>query len=184
MVQKVERASSTKMGVVFEPVTLETMNTYIEVGTQSYKEHYLHLWENQIPTYLTTSFTKKVVQKELSNPNCRNYLVKSQYKNAGIIKITVDQAWGEWNSGEALYLHRIYLLKNTTGKNIGTTTLNFVENLAMKQKKKIIWLEAMKKGNAKEFYHKNGFEVIGDAEITLPGVLQEEKEMWVMGKRL
>ena len=50
--------------------------------------------------------------------------------------------------------------------------------------KKVIWLETMKKGKALHFYHNNGFEITGDTEIYLEGVLPEEKEMWVMVKYL
>jgi GNAT superfamily N-acetyltransferase len=172
------------METVCEPVTLSTADTYIAVGTQSYTEHYLHLWENQIPTYLKSSFTKKVVAQELNDPNCLNYLVKHNNKNAGILKISLDQKWGQWTAEEALYLHRIYLLKNVTGKNVGKSVLDFIQNLAKGRRKKIIWLEAMKKGRAKTFYQKNGYEIIGESAVELPGVLQAEKEMWVMGKRI
>jgi len=71
------------METVCEPVTLSTADTYIKIGTQSYTEHYLHLWENQIPTYVKSSFTKKVVQQELNDPNCLNYLVKHNKKKCG-----------------------------------------------------------------------------------------------------
>jgi ribosomal protein S18 acetylase RimI-like enzyme len=172
------------MDTVFESLTFTNMDAYIEVGTQSYREHYLHLWENQIPTYLKVSFTEQVVRQELNDSNCLNFLVKHQNKNAGILKISLDQGWGKWAAKEALYLHRIYLLKDTTGKNIGKKVLDFIRNEAQKRGKKIIWLEAMKKGRAKNFYQKNGYEIIGESAVELSGVLKEEKEMWVMGKHI
>ena len=173
------------MEVLFKPLTLESVATYMNVGTQSYKEHYLHLWKNQDPTsYLETSFTKEVVLNELQDANCHNYLLEFRGSYAGILKIVLDEGWGEWTAKEALYLHRIYLLRNCTGKSIGKAVLDFTLQLAKDHKKEIIWLEAMKKGNAKSFYQKHGYTIIGESNVELSGVLEEEKEMWVMAKRL
>ncbi len=171
------------METVFDLLTPETVPAYIEVGTRSYKAHYVHLWEDQDPTpYLETSFIPKVVIKELNDPNCHNYLVKFQGANVGILKLTINQGWGNWEAEDTLYLHRIYLLEKATGRHIGKAVLDHTENLALHLKKKMIWLETMKKGKAKNFYQKHGYEIIGASHITLPRVLHEEKEMWVMGK--
>lgn len=175
----------TSTGIIFEALTIDTVPTYIEVGSQSYREHYLHLWTNHDPTpYLNTSFTSKVVIRELNDLNCRNYLLKFQGAPAGILKIVINQGWGNWEAKDALYLHRIYLLKDATGRNIGKAVLDFTHHLAHRLQKKIIWLETMKKGQAKNFYQKHGYEMIGESNVELPGVLEEEKAMWVMGKRI
>ena len=172
-------------GIIFESLTLENVPTYIEVGRQSYEEHYLHLWKNQDPTpYLETSFANNVVTKELNDPYSHNYLVKFQGVHAGILKVVTNKGWGHWEAKDALYLHRIYLLKNVTGKSIGKAVLDFTQNLALHFQKTMIWLEAMKKGQAKNFYQKHGYEMIGESNVELPGVLEEEKAMWVMGKQL
>lgn len=173
------------MEIVFEPISAATIGTYIDVGTQSYCEHYLHLWEKQDPqAYLSISFTKEVVKKEINDPNCLNFLVKSQNESAGILKISKDVRWGDWSEKDALYLHRIYLLKSATGRTIGKAVLDFTEKLARDLQKKIIWLEAMKNGKAKSFYLRNGYTTIGESNILLPGVLEDEKEMWVLAKRI
>ena len=171
--------------IQFEPLTQENIQTYIVVGTQSYTEHYLHLWERNDPTpYLATSFTHDVVTQELKNANCVNFLVKHNNTNAGILKISLHHEWGKWSATDALYLHRIYLLKSATGKGVGKAVLQFTEKLARDLKKKVIWLEAMKKGQAVHFYEKNGFEVVGESHVPLKGVLNNEKEMWVLAKVL
>lgn len=135
-------------------------------------------------SYLETSFTRSVVTQELNDPNCYNYLVKFKSKNVGILKITIDQGWGNWTAKDALYLHRLYLLKKVTGKNIGKAALDHAYELANNFCKKIIWLETMKKGDAKNFYQKHGYEIIGDSQVVLPRVLTGEKEMWVMAKHV
>ena len=175
----------TGMEVSFEPLTKKTIPSYIEVGTQSYKEHYLHLWKGQDPKpYLDISFTKEVAQLELDDPNCLNYLVKCQNVNAGILKIEIDHKCADWSANDALYLHRIYLLKSATGQNIGKKVLAFTDNLARNFNKKVIWLETMKKGKAKNFYQNHGYQTIGESNVQLLGILEEEKAMWVMVKHL
>lgn len=169
----------------FEPLTKENIENYIQVGTQSYIEHYLHLWKEHDPSsYLATSFTPKVVTYELNDPNCINFLVKYDEKNAGILKISLNHEWGKWSAKEALYLHRVYLLKSTTGKGVGKAVLDFTQNLAQGLQKKVIWLEAMKKGRAVQFYQKNGYQLIGESNVELKGILDHEKEMWVLAKTL
>ena len=42
----------------------------------------------------------------------------------------------------------------------------------------------MKKGKAKNFYQKHGYKIIGESNVELSGVLEEEKAMWVMAKEL
>ncbi|MEO0570888.1 MAG: GNAT family N-acetyltransferase [Bacteroidota bacterium] len=173
----------TPTETVFAPLTKETVPAYIEVGAQSYTEHYLHLWENQDPTpYLETSFIVKVVIRELNDPHCYQYLLKFQEEYVGVLKIVTHQGWGNWAAEDTIYLHRLYLLKNATGKNIGKAVLDFTQNFGHSLQKKIIWLEAMKKGKAKNFYQKNGYAIIGESNVELSGALAEQKAMWVMAK--
>ena len=169
----------------FEKLTEKTIAKYCALGRQSYTEHYLHLWEGNDPkSYLNTSFTEEVVTQELKDPNCRNFIVKHDRSNAGILKVSIDKGCVNFTHREALYLHRIYLLNEYSGKGIGKATLNFVTDMATSFRKKIIWLEAMKKGSAHKFYMSNGFEILGDTKVALPGVIEKESEMWLLGKNL
>ena len=42
----------------------------------------------------------------------------------------------------------------------------------------------MKKGRAHKFYQNNGFEIIDETKVKLPGIIESEQEMWIMKKRL
>ncbi|BFP42293.1 hypothetical protein FGF1_31380 [Flavobacteriaceae bacterium GF1] len=174
-----------KVNVQFIPLSRKNIDTYITVGIQSYNAHYLHLWENNntIP-YISTSFTAEVVTSELANPNCDNYVIVVDHIPAGVLKITRHKACANFTGKEALYLHRLYLKKDFTGKGIGNEVLLFCTDHARKLQKKVIWLEAMKKGNALAFYQKNGFGIIGETKIALPGVKSDQKEMWVLAKSI
>ncbi len=173
------------MEISVVPLTEEKVPHYLKVGQQSYNEHYLHLWENRNPkSYLNVSFTETQVQQELQDPNSQNYLVKYGEAYAGVLKLSLSQGWGSWKDQEALYLHRIYLLKAFSRKGVGKAVLDFVTRFAKDLEKKVIWLETMKKGKALDFYRSNGFEIAGATEIYLEGVLPAEKEMWVLVKTL
>ena len=61
----------------FEPLTPQTYQDYIEVGTMAYDQHYLHLWPNRDSTpYISGSFTMKVLEKEALNKNTLLYVIK------------------------------------------------------------------------------------------------------------
>lgn len=173
------------MEIDFQPLHPDLLRDYIAVGKQSYSEHYLHLWKNQNPqSYFEVSFTVPQVQFEMRDSNSENYLIRCDQEYAGILKLSKHQGWGSWTDHEALYLHRIYLLQGFSGKGVGKVTLEFVETYAKKLAKKVIWLETMKKGKALNFYKNNGFEIAGETQIDLRGVLPEEKGMWVLIKRI
>ncbi len=173
------------MEVTFAPITELNLPQYLEVGRQSYNEHYLHLWENRDPrSYFATSFTETQVQQEVKDPNCDNFLIQYKIAYAGVLKLSKHYGWREWKDKEALYLHRIYLLREFSGKGLGKVVLEFVTTYAKRLDKKVIWLETMKKGKALNFYRANGFEIAGETVITLAGVLPAEKEMWILIKKL
>ena len=173
------------MKTTFETVTSKSINLYCRLGEQSYREHYLHLWKRREPKpYLSTSFVQQVVAAELLDENCENYIIVHEGQAAGILKLEKNKAIADFSSKQALYLHRVYLLKAFSNKGIGSATLSFVTKLATSLHKKVIWLEAMKKGRAHKFYQNNGFEIIDETKVKLPGIIESEQEMWIMKKRL
>ena len=129
------------MKTTFETVTSKSINIYCRLGEQSYREHYLHLWKRREPKpYLSTSFVQQVVAAELLDENCENYIIVHEGQAAGILKLEKNKAIADFSSKQALYLHRVYLLKAFSNKGIGSATLSFVTKLAITLHKKVIWL--------------------------------------------
>lgn len=94
--------------IVLEEIGPSTLDTYISVGIKSYREHYLHLWENEDPTpYISNSFTKAVVEQELADSNSFNYLVKVEDSIVGIVKLVRDRGVDELLPEEALKAEKI-----------------------------------------------------------------------------
>ncbi len=171
--------------VHFEPLTPQTYQEYIEVGTQAYDQHYLHLWPNEDSSpYIATSFTLSVLKKEERDTNTLLYLIKRNGTVIGILKFTLDACLGSYSEKEALYIDKIYIRKEYSGKGIGKKTLRFVQLRAKKLGKKMIWLDTMQKGPALKFYLKNDFEIYGTSQIQLPTVLEEEKDMYIVVQKL
>lgn len=171
--------------VSLEPVIQDNLNEYLAVGVKSYCEHYLHLWENEDPTpYISYGLTKEVVERELQDPNAFNYLIQQNNKNVGILKLVKNCGIDEIADTDALKAEKIYLLKEHSGKGIGKQVLQFIEDTARDLNKKIVWLDAMQKGNPIHFYQKNGFTIKRESEVVLPRVKPTEKAMWILTKNL
>lgn len=171
------------MNIQFSPVTENNLHHYLTTGIQSYKEHYLHLWKNSdISPFVNAFLTKESVTNSLKDPLQLFYIIKTDEKDVGILNVTLNAKKGIFLSPNNLLLNKIYLLKAYSNLGIGTKTLEFVYELAKKHQKNLVWLYAMKKGKPLQFYKKHGYQVIQEAFIELPNVLDKEKEMWLMAK--
>lgn len=179
------QTSFSTQKIHLEPVTPSNLEVYLEVGTQSYCEHYLHLWENEDPTpYISVGLTKNVVSRELTDPNALLYLIQQDQTTVGILKLVKDCGIDEITPVDALKAEKIYFLKVYSGKGFGKQVLQFIEGLAKGHNKKYVWLYAMQKGNPIHFYQKQGYKIKRESEVELPNAKPSEKAMWVLTKEL
>ena len=171
--------------VYLQRVTPELVNTYIETGIQSYKQHYLHLWENENPApYLSISFTLDVLKEELADENVEHYLVQVENTVIGIVKLIRDKGLDDYDAEAALLIQKIYLLREFSGKGYGEQLLVAIETYAKTLGKTLIWLDTMQKGKAIHFYLKNGFSIYKKSKLNLPHAIEEERPMWILIKTL
>ena len=174
---------SAQIGII--PVEPALFKTYIEVGRRSYLQHYLHLWEDRDPTpYFVNSFHEDAVRKEWEDPHCLLFLIQVEDMPAGILKILLNINIPNAKGTDGLFLERIYLLNAYSGRGLGTYIMDFIEDLALKNKKNYLWLESMQKGMALKFYQKRGFVVIGEKLLSYPGLVASERPMFIMSKKL
>ncbi len=183
---KNSKVTATKIntwGIV--PLNLELISDYIKVGTASYRQHYLHLWVNRDPTnYLESSFTEKVVKSEIEDQNCSLFICKNGSENTGILKVIMHKELGSYTAAQCMYLEKIYLLAEHTGKGMGKWILARLEELAQENKKEVLCLDTMQKGPALHFYLKNGFTIIGEKKLSFPNVIDTERPMYILCKSL
>ncbi|WP_339838279.1 GNAT family N-acetyltransferase [uncultured Maribacter sp.] len=174
-----------KNNVQFEQLIPSLYNNYITIGTKAYNQHYRHLWPNgDTSTYIQNSFTKEVLLKEEQDKNTVLYLLKLDGIYVGLLKINLDMAVAELSKSQALYLDKIYILKEFTGLGIGRETLKFIENKAKELSKKAIFLESMQNGPALPFYLANNFSIINTTKVPFENVIEEEKPMFVLLKKI
>ena len=106
------------------PVSIDTINSYIEVGKNSYCQHYLHLWPANNPApYIENNYTTEVVQQDLKDPNLLHYSISKDNEIVGILKIVVDAAVAQYSGKESMLLEKIYLLAPYSGQGLGKQCL-------------------------------------------------------------
>jgi len=166
-------------------LTKEKIDEYIKVGKKSYLQHYQDFWTDEDPSpYINESFTNEVLEKELEDKNAELFIIYSDKVPVGILKIILDKSIGDYPEEESLLLQKIYLLVENSGKGIGSKVLDFVENFAKEQHKKIVWLDAMVKGMAIPFYQKNGYKIHSTKQLHYKNIKDEKREMYIMAKEL
>jgi GNAT superfamily N-acetyltransferase len=171
--------------ISFEAVKPANQDTYMAVGTLSYRQHYTHLWERGDPSpYLASSFTAEVVAGELSDSGSAHFIVTMDGKEVGILKIIKDCPVGTYSASEALLIEKIYLLNNSTGRGIGAAVLEFAETYARQLGKKVIWLDTMQKGPALHFYLKHDYRILEEHTLHYTEVLDEERPMYILIKSI
>lgn len=172
------------MQIEYKVCTKEEIPDLIKVATQSYIEHYTHLWHDEGENYMKNSFSHEQFLKEISNPDALFFLVIVENKPVGFVKLNTDKAIDAYTSNEALELERIYFLKDASGKGLGKATLSMIIKFAKDRQKKIIWLKAMKGGSAHGFYQKQGFLLNSETILTYPLIKEEHREMVTLIKEV
>lgn len=173
------------MEIKIRPVTQESCPLYCNLGIKAYKEHYLHLWKNEDPSpYIQQSFTRDVVESELKDTSSYLFLIYAGDKAAGILKIIKDASIAPYTSKEAIFLEKIYLLNEFSGRGMGSQVLRWVEAYSIDLNKTILWLETMQKGQALNFYLKNEYKILKAKNHPMDEVLSDQKPMYVLFKKL
>ncbi|MFT6797138.1 MAG: GNAT superfamily N-acetyltransferase [Maribacter sp.] len=171
--------------VHFEPLRTETFYSYIKTGTKAYNQHYMHLWpDGDTAPYIQTSFTIAILKKELMDINTQLFLIHRNKECVGILKLITDAPLEAYAEKEAMYLDKIYITKEASGEGIGTKALQFTLLWAKAAEKKVLWLAAMQKGPALNFYKKNGFSIHSTTEIKFKQAIKAEKPMFIMIKKI
>ena len=115
-----------------------------DIGIRSYLPHYTHLWKaGGVDWYMRRCFADEVLQFELSDPNIEYYIAQAEGENIGILKLVLHKPLPDSAIENALYLEKIYFVKEWTGKGVGRELMEFVFNRAKELKRDCVWLMAM-----------------------------------------
>ena len=169
-------------------IDIESVALLSDVATHAYTDHYLHLWKNNnADWYINKCFTIEVLTAELNDPNNVFYIVFEDEKPLGFFKIVLSNplSINDIFEQNALYLERVYFIKEAVGKGLGEIAFNFALDTARRLNKKIIWLTAMDSSlKPIAAYKRMGFEICGTKELDFECIKDELRGMVIMKKTL
>jgi GNAT superfamily N-acetyltransferase len=155
----------------------EDLNELRQIGIRSYLPHYSHLWKpGGIDWYMERCFGKEFLEKEISAPNIEYYFVENDVEIIGLIKLVLKKPLPDSDTENALYLEKIYFVKEWTGKGAGRAALEFIFERARELNSECVWLMAMDSADKPiEAYKRAGFEIHSYANLGEEFALMKEE---------
>lgn len=163
---------------------LENLRELQKIGVDSYLPHYAHLWkENDADWYLNRCFGDESLQNELADSNIEYYIISAEEKNIGILKLVLRKPLPDSSIENALYLEKIYFIKEWTGKGVGRELMNFTFERAKELNRDCVWLVAMDTaGKPVKAYERAGFMIHSRSQIDFELMKDEFRGTFVMKK--
>lgn len=142
-------------------VGLADLQELRDIGIESYVPHYAHMWKpGGLEWYLNRCFGDDFLQKELVDPNVEYYIISSEEQNIGILKLVLQKPLPDSKIENALYLEKIYFIKEWTGKGAGREFMDFTFERAKQINCDCVWLVAMDTADKPiRAYEKAGFTI-------------------------
>ncbi|SCB82448.1 GNAT family N-acetyltransferase [Weissella bombi] len=113
--------------------------------------------------YLDHAYGDEPLTKELTDPNSFFFFAEDNQQILGYLKLNINQAQTETQGPTALEIERIYVNKAFKHQGLGTKLFQKAIEVAKYHGKSEIWLGVWENNAAAlKFYHKLGFEQIGD----------------------
>lgn len=114
------------------------------IGIKSYLPHYSHLWKTGgVKWYMNRCFGEDFLVNEIADENVEYYIVENDGENIGMMKIVLQKKVPNSEIENALYLEKIYFVKEWTGRGVGRKSIDFVLLRAGELWRDCVWLEAM-----------------------------------------
>ena len=128
--------------------------------------------------YMEHAFSMERIRKELLNPDSDFYLVQSEGRDVGYLKLNYNSAQTDIKDTVACELERIYVKPAYQGKGIGNWMLDQAILLAGAKQKRYVWLGVWQENEgAIRFYEQCGFYKFG----THPYYIGSDKQTdWLM----
>lgn len=160
--------------------TLEDVEILSKVGSEAYKDHYMHIWAQNKNFYIDLSFSVEAITRDMEAGNIDYFLISLKEEPIGLIKINVDKALKQYPATEAMEIEKIYLKNEAVGYGIGSKAIDYIIQFAKKKNKKVLWLNVMTTSKAFHFYQKLGFEAVGIYNLEYKDLKPEYREMLIM----
>ena len=155
------------------------------VGRASYEPYYRQVWKpGGLEWYMEKCFGTTALTGEFADPNIEYYLVSEPAgEPVGFLKLLVEQPLPDGTIRNALYLEKIYLLPAFFQKGAGQELLRWTLDKARRLGRDAVWLQVMKTGPV-QAYERAGFVNTGPTRFEYDLLKEEERDGWVMVKRV
>jgi diamine N-acetyltransferase len=170
-----------------------------QIARRAYLDHYPYLWIDKGTWYVEKMYTETQLLSEIQDPNVTYYIVSQDNTHLGFIKLKKDYPLRVGASGlpfgfgegstialpNALYIERIYFVKEATGIGIGRICFDFIQKIAISENKENLWLMAMDSSvDAIRFYEKQGFQKCGSWVLDFERIIPELRAMTMFYKQI
>ena len=165
-------------------VGLSDLEELRDIGIKSYVPHYAQMWKpGGLEWYLNRCFGDEFLQKEIVDTNVEYYIISAADKNIGILKLVLRKTLPDSKIENALYLEKIYFIKEWTGRGVGRETMNFAFEHAQEINSDCIWLVAMDTADKPiKAYERAGFTIHSHKLLDFELLKDEYKGTFVMKK--
>lgn len=155
-----------------------------QIGIDSYLPHYTHLWkQGGIEWYMHRCFSDESLQREFSDPNIEYYIASADNKNIGILKLVLKKPVPDSDIENALYLEKIYFIKEWTGKGAGRKLIEFAFERAKQLNRDCVWLMAMDTSDKPiAAYERSGLSIHSRTRLDFEMMKEEFRGMVVLKK--
>ena len=131
---------------------------------------------DQIAYMLNWMYSHEALSKNIADPNHSFWLFQQDGNTLGFAGIE-----HQYQGKQATKLHKIYVLPETQGMQIGKKLILHVIQEALNAGSQSLLLNVNRYNNATGFYEKLGFTIIGEEDIEIGnGYLMEDYQMELM----
>ena len=166
-------------------LTIDDLPLMQYIGRATYEPYYPHVWKpGGLDWYMEKCFGTKALMADFAEPD-KEYLLASDPEGQmiGFLKVISHKQAPGTAIINAFYLEKIYLMPAFFGKGVGRQLIEWVADKARGLGREAVWLEVMKTGPVKA-YERAGFEPIGPTRFEHDLLREEERDGWVMLRRL
>jgi diamine N-acetyltransferase len=160
--------------ITIQPATILDIKTIQELVAIIWPETYGGiLTKVQLDYMIDLIYSDAVLTKQIQKQEQLYYIFSDENSELGFFAIEHN-----YKNEAVTRIHKIYILPETQGRGIGTMIMDKIAVLALENDSKKLSLNVNRFNNALHFYHKIGFQTVGEENIEIgKGYLMEDYMM-------
>jgi len=151
-----------------------------EFGRKSFVDAFGEMNSSQhLQEYVDAAFSVKAVQREILDPDAQFFLVQSEDDQLiGYAKLCANRPIDCVADASPFQIERIYVDQNTQSQGVGGRLMKHAMRAAENSGARTIWLSVWNINvDARRFYERYGFDVVGDTHFMLGPERQDDVVM-------